>query len=258
MTNLQQLKMESNQFIQEVENLELNNAAAIKSKETLENTINQLIKNNEANKEALDIATHAIEILKAVSDEAVSNAYKVLQESLNSALARIFINTTRQIEIKESLRGNQYPQLELILHIGNGKTRSIKSDSGHGIAQIISLLSILNLIVLTGSRRILVMDEILSGLSVRSREIITDILWTFTEIGFQFIICEHGYIPKGSHVYHLEMVGNVSTVKEHYIEKKGIYLQGTKPQNNDEEDEYVEENIEESISISESNGVISI
>ena len=216
----------ANAFINVVNQIEIENQAAIKSKESLEKTINELIKDNENNKEALDIATHAIEILRQVSDEAVSKAYGFLEECLNNALKKMFTNTTRSIHIKESTRAGQYPQLELELNVGNGVTRSLKTDSGHGLAQIVSLLSILSLIVITESRRILVMDEVISGLSVHNRKIVTDILWSFTEIGFQFIVNDHGYIPEGSAVYHLEMNGDVSGVKQTYIAKKGVYLQG--------------------------------
>lgn len=221
-----QLKEQVNQFVKVVNMIEIENAAAIKSKENLEKSIEQLVEQNKNNKEALDIASNAIIILRQVSDEAVSKAYNFLEQSLNVALQRMFQNTTRKIEIHEFTRNGQYPQLELILHVGNGKTRSLKTDSGHGLAQIVSLLSILSLIVITGSRRILVMDEVISGLSVHNRKIVTDILWSFTEIGFQFIVNDHGYIPEGSHVYHLEMVGDVSGVKQHYISKNGVYLQG--------------------------------
>lgn len=224
--NIEQLRQRVNSFISVVNQIEIENAAAERSRQSLENTIAQLAEENKNNKEALDIATHAIEILRQVSDEAVSQAYGFLETSLNSALERMFENTTRKIEIKESIRNNQYPQLELILHVGNGKTRSLKTDSGHGLAQIVSLLSILSLIVITGSRRILVMDEVISGLSVHNRKIVSDILWSFTEIGFQFIVNDHGFIPKGSHVYHLEMNGDVSGVKQHYIADSGVYLQG--------------------------------
>lgn len=226
MDNVEQLKQRVNQFISVVNEIEIENAAAERSRKSLEDSITQLMEQNKENKEALDIATHAIEILRQVSDEAVSQAYGFLEQSLNASLKRMFENTTRKIEIKESIRNNQYPQLELILHVGNGKTRSLKTDSGHGLAQIVSLLSILSLIVITGSRRILVMDEVISGLSVHNRKIVTDILWSFTEIGFQFIINDHGYIPEGSHVYHLEMNGDVSGVKQHYIASTGVYLQG--------------------------------
>lgn len=222
----QSLKLEIDQFLKSVQQVEITQAANIRARNQLEQNIQELIDKNVGNREALDIATHAIEILRQVSDEAVSKAYKFLEENLNAALARMFVNTTRHITLREYTRNNQYPQLEIELTVAGGKKRSLKADSGHGLAQIVSLLSILSLIVITNSRRIMVMDEIISGLSVHNREIVTDILWTFTEIGFQFIVNEHGYVPKGSKVYHLEMVGDVSGVKETYIEQEGVYLNG--------------------------------
>ena len=153
----------------------------------------------------------------------------------------MFENTTRKIALKEYTRNNQYPQLEIELTVANGKVRSLKADSGHGLAQIVSLLSILSLIVITNSRRLLVMDEVISGLSIHNREIITDILWTFTEIGFQFVVNEHGYVPRGAKVFHLEMVGDVSHIKESYIENRGVYLQG---EYNAENEDNIEEHIE--------------
>lgn len=225
MSEQQALREQVNNFINITNQIEVENMAAIRSKESLELTIKELVDSNVSNREALDIATHAIEILRKVSDEAVDKAYKFLEQSLNTALERMFENTTRKIEIKESIRNNQYPQLEIVLHVGNGKIRSLKTDSGHGLAQVVSVLSILSLIVITGSRRLLVMDEVISGLSVHNRKIVSDIMWTFTEIGFQFIVNDHGFIPEGAHVYHLEMVGDVSGIKQDYIAKKGVYLQ---------------------------------
>lgn len=219
-----ELRNKVNGFLDKVNELELEQAASLRARKKLEESIEKLMTENRDNKEALDIATHAIEILRQVSDEAVTQAYKFLEQSLNAAMERMFRHTTRKIRLREWTRANQYPQLEIELTVANGNVRSLKSDSGHGIAQIVSLLSILSLIVITNSRRILVMDEVMSGLSVRNLRIITDILWTFTEIGFQFIINEHGYVPRGAKVYHLEMVGDVSHVKETYIEEKGVYL----------------------------------
>ena len=220
------IKGQANALIHKINQMELEQMSSIKTKEYLENQINELMEKNKANKEALDIATHAIEILRQVSDEAVKQAYEFLELNLNAALEKMFSNTTRKIRLKEYVRNHQYPQLEIELTVGNGKVRSLKTDSGHGLAQIVSLLCILSLIVITDSRRILVMDEVISGLSVHNRKIVTDILWSFTEIGFQFIVNDHGYIPEGSHVYHLEMVGDVSHVKQHYIAETGVYLQG--------------------------------
>lgn len=223
---LKSLRDEINEFIQEVEEKEREQEVAIRTRKKLEDSMMKLLKENEDNKEAYDIVTHAIEILRKVSDESVKDAYSFIEDSLNSALERMFKKTTRKIRLKEYTRGNRYPQLEIELVVGSGKVRSLKSDSGHGIAQIISLLSILSVIVITNSRRIAVIDEVLSGLSVNNRRIITDILWTFTQIGFQFIVNEHGYIPEGSKVYHLEMTGDVSSVIDTYIEEEGVYLNG--------------------------------
>lgn len=231
-TSIKDIRDRASILLSNIEELELEQQANIKARKHLEDGINELVEKNKNNKEALDIATHAIEILRQVSDEAVTQAYKFLEESLNSALKRMFEHTTRKIKLHEYTRNNQYPQLEIELTVANGKKRSLKADSGHGLAQIVSLLSILSLIVLTNSRRILVMDEVISGLSVHNRKIVTDILWQFTQIGFQFIVNEHGYVPKGSKVFHLEMVGDVSGVKQSYIEESGVYL------NNSEEDEY--------------------
>lgn len=221
------IRNEAYKMLKDIESLEVEQQASLVARKQLEDGITALVDKNSENKEALDIATHAIEILRQVSDEAVTQAYKFLEESLNSALARMFEHTTRRIQLHEYTRNNQYPQLEIELLVGNNKKRSLKADSGHGLAQIVSLLSILSLIVLTNSRRILVMDEVISGLSVHNRKIVTDILWQFTEIGFQFIVNEHGYVPKGSKVYYLEMTGDVSGVKETYIEESGVYLNNT-------------------------------
>ena len=221
-----QLKYDIDAFIKGVQDMEITQQANIRMKQKLEDDIRRLMDLNKDNREALDIATHAIEILRQVSDEAVGKAYKFLEENLNASLAKMFVNTTRHITLHEYTRNNQYPQLEIELTVAGGKKRSLKADSGHGLAQIVSLLSILCLIVITNSRRILVMDEVISGLSVHNRKIVSDILWTFTEIGFQFIVNEHGFIPQGSKVYHLEMVGDVSGIKETYIEQSGVYLNG--------------------------------
>ena len=242
-----QLKEQARQFIGVVEQIESQNRASEMAREQLIATINTLMENNKNNKEALDIATHAIELLTKVSDEAVGEAYGFLTESLNTALSRMFKNTTRKIKLQERMRNNQYPQLDVILFVGNGKTRSLKGNSGHGLAEIVSLLSILSLIVITGSRRILVMDEIISGVDIENRQIIDDILWTFVQIGFQFIINDHGFVPKGSHVYYLEMVGDVSGVKQDYIATNGVYLQGDSGYTEDKStDEILEDIVEQS------------
>lgn len=213
-------------FINNVEQVELEQMASIKTREKLEKSVKDKSEKSKLDSVDLEIVTNAINILRKVSDEAVQQSYQFITESINAALERIFEKSTRKIRLKEYTRGGMYPQLEVELHVENDVVRSLKDDSGHGIMQIISLLCILSLIVITGSRKILVVDEMLSGLSAKSRSIIDDILWTFTEIGFQFVISEHGYIPRGSKVYHLESSGGISKIIDEYIQGDGIYLDG--------------------------------
>lgn len=215
-----------NSYINSVEQLEINQKASLKQKEQLENQIAQLLKNKNIASENLDIAANAVAVLRLISDDAVQQSYRFIQDSVNGTLERIFSKSTRKIQLKEGTYRNQYPQLEIELYVEGGKTRSLKSDSGHGLMQIISLLCVLSLIVITGSRRLLVLDEVLSGLSAKSRMIVCEVLWAFTSIGFQFVLNEHGLIPENSYVVHLETLNSVSSIKEAYIAETGTYLDG--------------------------------
>jgi hypothetical protein len=217
------IKDRVSEFINQVDELEVRQLANIKTKEKLEKSVQRLIEESKVTAEELEIVTNAVNILHQISDEAIQKSYEFIAENINAALERIFTNTTRRIRLKEYTRG-QYPQLEVELIVEGGKTRSLRADSGHGIMQIISLLCILCIIVITKSRRTLWIDEILSGLSANSRMIIDEILWSFAEIGFQFVISEHGFVPKGAKVYKLKMENGISRIEDEYIEQDGVYL----------------------------------
>lgn len=214
----------ANSFISRADAFEASQVVLMATKEQLENSIKDTVQDTKRAQSDLDIATNALMILRKISDEAVYQSYKFIESSINSALERIFDKTHRQIRLKETTRGGIHPQLEIELIVENNVVRSLKDDSGHGIMQVISLLCILTLIVITGGRRLLVIDEVLSGVSATSRQIIDDIIWSFVDIGFQFIVSEHGYVPRGSKVYELEMVAGVSSIKREYIANEGVYL----------------------------------
>lgn len=234
-------------LISDINEVELNQKAMIKSKQQLSNNIEELKLKKKLSEEELEIVTNAITILKQISDGVVTESKQFIEESLNSALERIFVNSVRKIRIKEYTTRGTYPQLELELTVEGGEKRLLK-NSGHGLMQIVSLLCILSLIVMTGNRRLLIMDEILSGLSARARMIVDDIMWTFTTVGFQFIINEHGFVPKGSHVVQFELKSGVGTVVKDYIAEEGIYLDGN----------ILAENIEKKSKISEDSEVVAI
>lgn len=236
---------EVDNFLKEARALSDEQKAVAKTREKLLSEILRLQSLCKENREAIDIATHAIEILQSTSEKSVEKAYEFLESSINSTLEKMFTHSTRKIKIETSDRNHQYPQLQLALYVGDGKKRSLKKQSGHGIGQIISFLTILTLIVITGSRRVVLMDEILSGVSAENKEILDTIMWSFTEIGFQFLMVEHGFIPKGAHVYELKMSGDATTVVNDWIQEEGFYadpkVEEQHRKTDDDEDEEEEE-----------------
>lgn len=213
------------ELLKEIEGVELNQAAMVRSRQQLSRNIEELKEQKRIAEEDLDIVTNAVTILQDISDGVVTENKKFIEESLNSVLERIFKKSTRKITIREYTTRGTYPQLVLELTVEGGEKRLLK-NSGHGLMQIVSLLCVLSLIVMTGNRRLVLLDEVMSGLSARARKIINDILWVFTSIGFQFIINEHGFIPTGAYVVKLEMKSGVSSIVAEYIEEEGIYLDG--------------------------------
>ena len=207
--------------IREIENFieeQETNAKQIEKISEQVETINKDIKDMESE---LETSQNAIEILRTVSDKTVKGSYEFLEHTINDALGRIFVDEKRQIKIVESSIQGQYPQIDLDIETSNG-VHSISRD-GHGIAQVISLLSSLCLIVLTGSRRFMALDEVLSGLSNEALEVIDNILHDFVNIGFNFIINEHGVLFKGAKVYEIEMQNGKSFISNEYIEPNGVY-----------------------------------
>ena len=75
----------------------------------------------------------------------------------------------------------------------------------------------MSLIIITGSRKLLVLDEVLSGLSASAKEIISEILNQFTELGFQFVVSEHFFVPSNANVYRLEVNNDISDIADNYI-----------------------------------------
>lgn len=211
------------EYINKIDKIEMDNKVLAETKKTLEVEIQRFMQGKDKSEEDLLVVTGAVNILREISDESIKLSYEFIENQLNSALFRIFPHRNLKIKLKEKSFKEIYPQLELEL-IDGDKIRSLKSDSGHGVVQIVSLLCILSIIVITGARRILLLDEVLSGLSSRSLSIIGQILKSFTEIDFQFIINEHGFILDGAQVVHLENKDGGSTIKKSYIAKKSTFL----------------------------------
>lgn len=207
----------------EITDIVISQEASKKNKDKLEKTLDKLC--DESIMTEKDIARYkeAVDILRQVSDRSVRKSYEFIMTAVNKSLERMFPNQERRIKLKEFNIG-VYPQLEIELYTEGGRKRSLKSNSGRGIGYIISFLVLLSIIVITKARRLVVLDEALGGLSAANRKIMGDIMWNFSQIGFQFIMNEHGFIPKGAKVYYLENIKGTANVSAEFIEHDGVYL----------------------------------
>jgi predicted ATPase len=160
----------------------------------------------------------AMDLISKVAEATIGTAKDYLVESVNSTLDRVFKGHGRYIQIREYKRANN-PQLEVQIFSPNGVQRSIEDGVGAGIVQIIGLLLNLGLIVLANKRRIVILDEYLTGLHQEAWDVLGDILIAYTEIGFQFLIVEHGEtkVIAGARVYELQQRNNITEVIDMYI-----------------------------------------
>ena len=196
--------------------------------EKTKSILTESVKQEEAKLDKLskdrELHMKAIAVLDKLSSDAVNESFSFIETSLNEVLGKIFQYSPRKIKIDTGISRGKIPELRIELYAANGIKRDLKEDSGHGIRQLISLLCILCLVCINGTRKFIVLDEVLSGLSRESRMAVDDILWSFASIGFQFMIVEHGFIPKGAKVYRLQLDNDVSSVVNEYIEQSGFYL----------------------------------
>jgi len=257
MVDINNLLQRADNLMVHANEIEKEHDKRVGTKESLEKTIEDLKKTNTLTSEKLKVATEALAILGKQSDSMVDKSYKFIESNLNMALAKIFQGKTRSIKLREGLmRGT--PTLEFDLIENGGIVRSLKSDSGHGVEQVVSLLSILCLICINGGRRFMVLDEVMSGMDADTRRVINDILWSFTTIGFQFLISEHGFIPEGAYVHVLQNDGTASYVKRRFINNKGVYLDGKSIKDVGKELVDAEEDVEEATVQPMANKVLAI
>ena len=185
--------------------------------------LNQLAKEAEEQAENLEkeqlLVEKALRLIIEACDLVAEDSYRFIMRSVNSLLDKMFTDCERKIRLTQKTVGKN-PTLSVEV-IADGQVRDL-SESGHGIAQIVSLVCVICLIVLNGSRRLVVLDEVLNGVSIQNKPALSEALWAFTEIGFQFIICEHAFVPEGAKVYEVVNNGGVSSIARTYIQGEEV------------------------------------
>lgn len=153
----------------------------------------------------------AQQLLSTVSEENSNKVLSYITSVINRALAELFPHDTRRIFLEKKLHNNQYPHINVVLETAEGRRRDLSLQSGTGLRQVISFLFTLSLIEIRKGRRILIMDELLSGLHPQAKKVVRRIMEIFAEEGFQFVMVEYGIDDLGK-IYLVEKPDTEATV----------------------------------------------
>lgn len=148
----------------------------------------------DANEELSKVYDEVSKLYSAITKQRTGDIQSVLESVLNSALSRIPMDA----EYEAVLEGPDYnkanPTVEIkLVDKNSGKTRTPLVSTGTMVAQLISFLMTAIVLKFSGARRIMVLDEVLSGFYDKdSIRLFGEILVALAKNeGFQFILVEH-------------------------------------------------------------------
>lgn len=206
------------------------NALKVKRKKELDELVN-------ARQTYIELL-QAQQLLATVSEDNTEATLSFITSVINKALMEIFKGDARRITLKKKLYGGNKPHINIELVNSAGNAVDLTLQSGTGLRQIISVLFTICLIEIKKGRRVLILDERLSGLHRHAKYVMTKILEIFSEGGFQFIFVEYGLNDFGK-IYNVEKVGDDSKVLDldgrEYDEDK-VYFFRELETNTDEDD----------------------
>lgn len=154
---------------------------------------------------------NAQRLLSTVSDDNTEATLLFVSGVINKALTEIFKGDTRRIHLSKKLYAGSKPHIVVELENGKGERLDMSIQSGTGLRQIISVLFVICLIEVRKGRRLVILDERLSGLHKEAKRILSEIIKIFAEGGFQFVFVEYTLNDLGK-LYSVEKPGNEARV----------------------------------------------
>ena len=180
------------------------------SAQTLQAKVDKMIKQLEEKNQQYLVMLEAQKLLVSISDQNTNAVLDYITGIINKTLGELFPHDSRRIYLEKTMYKGQYAQINIKLTGTNGKTRDLQLQTGTGLRQVISFLFILSTIEIRKGRRLLLADELLSGLHPEAKRIVMDILQIFAEDGFQFAFVEYGVNDVGR-IYMVEKPNEVIT-----------------------------------------------
>lgn len=157
------------------------------------------------------VMMEAQQLLATVSDSNTTAVLDYITGIINKTLGELFPHDSRRIYLEKTMHNGQHAHINIKLTGTGGKVRDLTLQSGTGLRQVISFLFVLSLIEIRKGRRLLIADELLSGLHPEAKRIVTDIIQIFAEEGFQFAFVEYGVNNLGR-IYLVEKPNEIATV----------------------------------------------
>ena len=154
---------------------------------------------------------NAQKLLSTVSDDNTESTLLFVMGVINKALAEIFKGDTRRIHLSKKLYAGSKPHIVVELENGRGEKLDMSIQSGTGLRQIVSVLFVICLIEIRKGRRLVILDERLSGLHKEAKRILSEIIKIFSEGGFQFIFVEYTLNTLGK-LYSVEKPGDEARI----------------------------------------------
>lgn len=154
---------------------------------------------------------NAQKLLSTVSDDNTEATLDFITGVINKTLAEIFKHDRRRIFLTKKLYAGSKPHINIELENGEGHKMEMSLQNGTGLRQIVSVMFVICLIEIRKGRRLLILDERLSGLHKESKRILSEIIKIFAEGGFQFVFVEYSLNTLGK-LYNVEKPGKEARI----------------------------------------------